>query len=201
MKMSNMSKEIKVGLIVLMAILLALYFFGKTASFRHRTYDLKTYFVYAGDLKTDAIVKLTGIEVGRVKSTKFIYDKNGTKVECILELDSSAKVRKDSIAYVGTTGFVGDAYVGMTPGTSEEFLKKNDVVASEDPMQMRLLMKKADQIAANLDTILAEVKSVVVDNRASMDNIILNVEATTKNFEEFSEDVKQHPWKLLFKGE
>ena len=198
MKLTN---EIKVGLVVLMAILIAVFFMGKTESFRHRTYDLKTYFVYAGDLKTDAIVKLTGIEVGRVKALNFVYDPKGTKVECVLEVDTRAKVRTDSIVYIGTTGFVGDAYVGITPGTSEEFVKAGSVVASEDPLQMRLLMKKADEIAANLDTILAEVKAVVVDNRESMDNIILNVEATTKNFEEFSEDVKQHPWKLLFKGE
>lgn len=198
MKMSN---EIKVGLVVLMAILIAVFFLGKTASFRHKTYDLKTYFVYAGDLKTDSLVKLSGIQVGRVKSIDFIYEEKGTKVECVLEIDANAKIRPDSLAYIGTQGFVGDAYIGITPGVENSFVKAGSVIASEDPLQMRLLMKKAEAIAQNLDDILANVKAVIVDNRESLDNIVLNIEATTKNFEEFSQDVKSHPWKLLFKGE
>ena len=66
---------------------------------------------------------------------------------------------------------------------------------------MRLFLKRADEIAESLDVILSELKSVVVDNRQALDNIVGNVEATTENFKEFSEDVKKHPWKLLFKGE
>jgi hypothetical protein len=64
---------------------------------------------------------------------------------------------------------------------------------------MRLLFKKADQIATNLDSIIADVKDVVSNNKQNMDNIILNLEATTENFKEFSEDVKKNPWKLLFR--
>ena len=47
MKVSN---EIKAGIVVASAIAIAFLFFGKTASFRQETYDLKTYFGYAGDL-------------------------------------------------------------------------------------------------------------------------------------------------------
>ncbi|MGB2662030.1 MAG: hypothetical protein WBD04_06575, partial [Candidatus Omnitrophota bacterium] len=68
-------------------------------------------------------------------------------------------------------------------------------------VQMRLLMKKADSIAESLDVTLGEIKGLVVDNRKNLDDIILNLEGTTENFKEFSEDVKKHPWKLLFKGE
>ncbi len=93
------------------------------------------------------------------------------------------------------------AFIGMTVGSSEEFCAPGDVIASEDPVQMRLLMKKADDIANNLDRILVEVKSLVVDNRKSIDNIVGNIESTTQNFKEFSDDVKQHPWKIMFKGE
>ncbi len=194
------TNEIKAGVVVLVAIAIGIFFFGKTANFKAKTYDIKTYFVYAGDLKTDAIVKLSGIEVGRVKDINFLYDPK-TTVECIIELDASAKVRKDTIAYIGTAGFVGDAFVGLTPGESAEFVQPGEAVASEDPIQMRLLMKKADQIASNLDNILAQVKEIVTDNKDNLDNIILNFEATSQNFKEFSDDVKKHPWKLLFKGE
>ncbi len=194
------SNEMKAGIVVIVAIVLSIFFFLRTSDFKATKYELKTYFVYAGDLKSDATVKLSGIEVGRVKKMKFIY-KPETKVECLLEIDGNAKVRTDSIAYIGTAGIVGDAFVGITPGKAEEFMKKGGTLASEDPIQMRLLWKKADEIATNLDSIIADVKDVVAENKENMSNIIVNLEDTTENFKEFSEDVKKNPWKLLFKGE
>ena len=196
--MRGITKEIKAGAVIVAAILFALLFFLKTTTVYTSTYELKTYFRFAGDIKDDAIVKLSGIEVGRVKDIKLVYDPE-TMVECVLEVDKGAKLRKDSIAYISTTGLVGDAFVGLTPGVSDEFIKHGATVASEDPIQMRLLMKKAENIADNLDKTLVAVKSIVVDNKQGFDNIVTNLEGTTKNFEEFSADLKKNPWKLLFK--
>ncbi len=198
MKIAN---EIKAGLVVLMAVGIGIFFFVETVSIRRETYDLKTGFTYAGDLKPNAVVKLSGIEVGRVKDIRFVYEEDSTRVECLLEIDSEARVRQDSIAYIGTAGFVGDAFIGLTPGTSPNFVSPGDTISSEDPVEMRVLMKKAENIASSLEEVLAEVKSLVVDNRPSVDNIVGNIEDVTQNFKEFSEDVKRHPWKLLFRSE
>ncbi|MBL7072231.1 MAG: MCE family protein [Candidatus Omnitrophica bacterium] len=194
------SKEIKAGIVVVVAVAGCVVFYAKTTNIRTRTYELKTSFTYAGNLKDNAIVKLSGINVGRLKQTSFVYDPK-TKVECILELDDKAKIRKDSIAYIGSSGLVGDVHIGITGGESKEFLKNHDVVDSEDPVETRLLMKKADSIASNLDKILLEVKNIITDNEQGINDIVKNIESTTENFKEFSEDLKKHPWKLLFKGD
>ena len=198
--MKQFTNEIKAGIVVVIAIIVCVMLFFRTSDIYTSTYDVKTYFRYAGDLQEDAAVKLSGIEVGRLKKIKIVYNPE-TMVECIFEVNSGAKLRTDSIAYIAASGFMGDAYIGLTPGTSSEFLKAGQTVPSEDPVQMRLLMKKADSIAESLDVTLAEVKNLVVENRQHLDNIVLNLEGTTENFKEFSEDVKKHPWKLLFKGE
>ena len=204
MKFSN---EIKAGSVILVAILVTAFFMLKTIHFADHPYELKTSFKYAGGLKVDVPVKLSGIAVGRVKAIKFIYEPE-TIVECTLMLDDGSKIRIDSIAYVESSGFMGDANVGLTAGKAREFLKPNDTITSEEPVQMRDLMKKADKIASNLDDTLLEVKSfatninsMVINNTDNVDAIVLNIEASTQNFKEFTEDVKQHPWKLLFKGE
>ena len=204
MKFSN---EIKAGSVILMAILVTLFFILKTIHFESHPYELKTSFKYAGGLKVDAPVKLSGIAVGRIKTIKFIYEPD-TIVECVFSLDDGTKVRTDAIAYVESSGFMGDANIGLTAGTSSDFLEPGATVTSEDPIQMRDLMKKADKIATDLDDTLLEVKSlvsnvngIVINNTENLDAIILNIEASTQNFKEFTEDVKQHPWKLLFKGE
>ncbi len=194
------NNEIKAGIVVAAAIAAGMLFFLKTGTNYTETYEVKTYFQYAGNLTADATVKLAGIEVGRLKEMKFVYTPE-TKVECILEIDGVARIREDSLAYIDTAGFVGDAYIGITAGESSEFLKAGTTLNSEDPVQMRLLMKKADDITKNLDSILVDIKSIVSDNKGNIDDIVVNLEATTENFKEFSEDVKKHPWKLMFKGE
>jgi phospholipid/cholesterol/gamma-HCH transport system substrate-binding protein len=204
MKITN---ELKTGAVVVAAILVGALFWVKTTNFSSKPYTLKTYFTFADGIKPDTIVKLSGIDVGRVTDIKFNYDSQ-TKVELTLLIDKMAKVHQDSIAYISSSGLVGDAYIGLTPGSSDKpFLTEGASVVSEDPMEMRKFMKKAETIADNLEKTLIEVKEltgslngVVKDNRSRIDNIALDLEKTSTNFKEFSEDLKQHPWKLLMKG-
>ena len=204
MKMTN---ELKTGIVVAAAVVVAVIFWAKTTDFSARPYKLKTYFNYAEGVKVDSIVKLSGIEVGRLEKITLDYTPE-TKVELVLTLNDKAKIREDAIAFISTSGLIGDAYIGLTPGSSDKpFLKGGATIMSEDPIEMRRLMKKADVIAENLDKTLVEVKrlaenvtGVVTDNRSRLDNIAVNLEETAVNFKEFSEDIKKHPWKLLIKG-
>ena len=198
--MRKFTNELKTGLVIIVAILIGLFFWLKTSNFRAQEYNLKTYFSHAEGIKENSIVALAGIEVGRVTDVNFVYKPDQTQVEIVLKLDTKAKVRDDSIAFIGTTGFIGDAYIGITPGNSKGFLKPGATIVSEDPIEMRKLFKKADQIAEKLDHVLGDVKTIVSDNKAKVNTIVDNLEATSENFKEFSDDIKQHPWKLLMKG-
>ena len=203
MKITN---EVKTGIIVVLAVVVAVVFWVKTTDFNSSPYHLKTTFNYAEGVKPDSIVKLSGIDVGRVEKIRFIYEPE-TKVELILALDKKAKVREDSIAFISTSGLIGDAYIGLTSGSPDKpFAKEGAILMSEDPVEMRKLMKKADVISENLDKTLVEVKKltenvtgVVSNNKARIDNIASNLEQTSANFKEFSEDIKRNPWKLLIK--
>src|SRR3989338_3128558 len=203
MKMTN---EVKTGIVVALALLVGVIFWVKTTDFSAQPYKIKTYFSYAEGIKQDSIVKLSGIEVGRVEKIGFNYSPD-TRIELVMALDKKARVREDSIAFISTSGMIGDAYVGLTAGSRDKpFVHEGAILLGEDPIEMRKLMKKADGIAENLDKTLIEVKKltenvtgVVADNRARIDNIAVNLDATALNFKEFSEDIKKHPWKLLVK--
>lgn len=203
MKITN---ELKTGLIVVAAIVVASIFWLKTTNFSSKPYRLKTQFNYAEGLKADSVVKLSGIEIGRVEDIKFIYNPD-TKVELTLLLDKAAKIHEDSVAYISSSGIVGDAFLGLTPGSPDKpFAKNGDIISSEDPVEMRKIMKQVDVIAGSLDKTLTEfrgltsnVNGVVEDNRAKIDSLLLNLEQTAVNFKEFSEDIKKNPWKLLSK--
>ncbi|MDD5173840.1 MAG: MlaD family protein [Candidatus Omnitrophota bacterium] len=203
MKVTN---ELKTGLIVVAAIAVAAIFWLKTTNFSDRPYRLKTQFNYAEGLKADSVVKLSGIEIGRIEDIRFIYSPE-TKVELVLLLDKDAKIHEDSIAYISSSGIVGDAFLGLTPGSPDKpFAKDGDTVSSEDPVEMRKIMRQVDTIAGSLDKTLEDfreltsnVNGVVKDNRTKIDSLLVNLEQTAVNFKEFSEDIKKNPWKLLSK--
>lgn len=194
------SNEMKTGIVVVAGIIVAVIFWAKTTDLSAKPYKVKTYFNYADGVKKDSIVKLSGIEVGRVESVNLVYTPE-TKIELLLSVDQKAKIREDAIAFISTSGMIGDAYIGIAQGSTEKpFIKDGGQIPSEDPVEMRKMMKKADMIADNLDKTLMEVKSLVADNKSKVDNIAANLETTSANFKEFSEDIKKHPWKLLMKG-
>ncbi len=205
--MKKFTNEIKIGLFVVLALCVGIFLWARTQNLAVDTYVLKTYFSYAGGIRENAVVALSGIEVGRVGKINFKYDPE-TKVEVVLSIKKGAMVHSDSVAYIGTSGFIGDAFIGLTPGTGDyPFAKDGDVIASEDPVQTRELMKRADDISRKLSDTLIDVKELahnlnitVEGNKDNIDNIVKNLEQTAINFNEFSEDIKQHPWKLLIKG-
>jgi phospholipid/cholesterol/gamma-HCH transport system substrate-binding protein len=170
-------------------------------------YRIKTYFNYAEGVKQDAIVKLAGIEVGRVEKIQFQYTPE-TKVEMVIALSDKARIHEDSIAYIATSGMIGDAYIGITSGSADKpSVIEGGIIAIEDPVEFRKIWKKADVIADNLDKMLIEIRDLaenangmVNNNKQRIDGIAVNLEQTSINFKDFSADIKQHPWKLLMKG-
>lgn len=203
MKISN---EAKTGILVILAIGAVILFYVKTTDFNVVTYKVKTFFNYADGIKQDSIVKLSGIEVGRVSGIRFQHIPE-TKVEVELTLNKEALLHEDSIAFIATSGMIGDAYIGITPGSAEKnVVRAGAVITSEDPMQLRKFWKKADMIADSLDDTLADLKSLtnnvnglVSDSKPRMDSIMMNIEQASVNFKDFSQDIKRHPWKLLIR--
>ena len=61
--------------------------------------------------------------------------------------------------------------------------------------------EEARRLKIPLATIAAQnSNAVVTDNKDKIDAIFENLEQTTANFKEFSEDIKRNPWKLMSKG-
>ncbi|MDO8579860.1 MAG: MlaD family protein [Candidatus Omnitrophota bacterium] len=103
--------------------------------------------------------------------------------------------------------------IGKEPPKFEELLAEGQVIAVElkeisQNINERLKVNKEsiDSIIANLDATLENMSSLTgeVDerlkvNETSVDSIVKHLEATSANLEEMSYDLKQNPWKLLYK--
>ena len=207
--MKKISNEVKTGVMIVVCLLILA---GLTArvgglSTFKKGYNLKVQFNYVSGIKKGAPVQLTGVEVGEVKDVQIDYTDEGTRVYLSAWLDRSAKVRENSKGYIATMGLMGEKYLELTSGSKDSpFLKEGSLIIGKEPLAMEEVIDKATVIADNLNEGISDLRKLtksvdltVVENRAKVDSIIKNMDETSKNFKEFSDDIKRNPWKLLVK--
>jgi len=205
----NVSNEMKVGVLIVVCIMITIGFLYKTGSldFKKEGYEVKALFKIVGGVQQSAPVRLAGVEIGQVTGIQLAYEK-GTKVEVTLWIREGAKLRQDSTAFITAMGLMGEKYIEVTAGSEDSpFLEPGGTITGEDPFEFDALAKKGENIADalsetldNINKLAISSNAVVGDNKDKIDAIFENLEATTQNFKEFSEDVKRNPWKLMSKG-
>ncbi len=208
--MGRRANDFKIGLLVVVALafLLALTFKVSKFSFTKTGYELKVAFINSSGIEKNAPVRLSGVEVGKVKNIQIVYGSGGTHVLLTLWLDESAKARRDSEAFVTTLGLMGEKYVELTAGSADSpFLKPNSTIIGREPFDTVKFIEKGEQIAENLDQAITNVRKlttgvneVIVVHREDLDKMLKNLVETSENMKAFSEDIKWHPWKLIRKS-
>ncbi|HEY0802335.1 MAG TPA: outer membrane lipid asymmetry maintenance protein MlaD [Steroidobacteraceae bacterium] len=87
-----------------------------------RSYTVDAQFDNIGTLKIDAPVKMAGVRVGRVEAIGL--DPSGGKAKVTLRIESRYdRIPLDSSAGIFISGLLGGAYISITPGGSEGFLR------------------------------------------------------------------------------
>ncbi len=103
-------------------------------------YALYAEFSKAGGLKAGAAVEIAGVEVGKVKNIRL--DKN---YQAMLELfiNSRVKIQEDAIASIKTKGLIGEKYVEISPGGSDNVLVNGGKIReTEAPIDLEEVISK-----------------------------------------------------------
>lgn len=207
MKMT-MTNEAKTGLLVLVcaAALGSLLLRVGNTTFFPKGYVLSTRFEFAGGVKKHAPVCLSGVEVGEVKDIRITYGEK-TFIEVDLWLEEGVQVRKDSKATIATLGLMGEKYVEIRSGASSETAAPGESIAGVDPVRFEDLLEMGTSVAGDISQMAKDISRVantvdgtVQENRPKIGRIFVNLEETSLNFKDFSQDIKFHPWKILAKG-
>src|SRR3989338_1080886 len=208
MKM-RMTNEAKTGLIVLVSIALLGTLIMRVGNFTFfkKGYTVRSEFHFTAGVKKHAPVRLSGVDVGEVRDIRLHYG-DDTLIEMVFWLNEGVKIRLDSKAYETTLGLMGEKYVEIKAGTAAAaYAKEGDLIPCEDPVRLEDLMamgmKLAEDVgktAKDVSRLVNRLDETVADNRPKLDRIFDNLEETSVNFRDFSEDIKWHPWKVLAKG-
>lgn len=102
---------------------------GRMELFGGKGYEVHAVFSNSGGLKTGSTVVIAGVEVGRVKQV--VLDDYEARVVITLPLD--VKLQDDAIASIKTKGLIGEKYIEITPGGSEELIKPGGLIRETEP--------------------------------------------------------------------
>jgi len=90
-------------------------------------YKLEAHFDNIGSLKVKSPVTMAGVRIGRVSQIGFDYKNYQALV--ILNIDGRYKtIPKDTGASILTAGLLGEQYIGLDPGGSDQYLKDGDKI-------------------------------------------------------------------------
>lgn len=126
-----MGKNIIETLVGFTVILVALFFlaysyFGSDEGKKYDGYKYSINFDRVDGLAVGSDVKISGLKVGRVVDAKIDNKTYQAKVD--IEVDKSIKVPDDSSAEIISAGLLGDKYIAVVPGGSENNLKDGDFI-------------------------------------------------------------------------
>jgi phospholipid/cholesterol/gamma-HCH transport system substrate-binding protein len=110
-----MSRETKIGLFTVLAIVVAIWGFKflKGQNLLSRSNNFVVIYNDVDNLPISSPVLISGLQVGVVKDM-YINPKNPQQIAVILDVSKSVKVPKDAIALLQTTSFLGNKAISLS---------------------------------------------------------------------------------------
>lgn len=205
-----MSATAKIGLFLLIALIILGVFIIKidqlSFSSREQT-RFRAGFASAAGIDKKAPVRIAGVRVGTVADIRL---ENGMAI-LDLALDPEVQLHEGASASVVNMGILGDKYVEISPGPSSGApLPAGSLLSGEVPPSIDDVLKIATDIGGDVKEVTAALRqsiggdqgavkiSEIVDNIRELTGTLkvlieenqANVNATTENFREFSQTLR-----------
>jgi len=140
--MNKMNIETGVGIFLIAGLLCLGYLstrLGDVDILGTEQYKVQAKFASVSGLREGAAVEVAGVPIGKV--AKIHLDDYEAMVE--LKIDPEIKLQDDSIASIRTQGIIGDKYVKIKIGGSDEYIEKGgEILETESAIELEELVSK-----------------------------------------------------------
>ena len=153
--------ELKIGIVAAASIGLAVMFViavGGQGGFSWEQYTLVTKFADVKGLKSGAVVRVAGVEVGKVDEVTLV----GSEVEVRLKVneENKSRITSESRASIGSLSLLGEPVIDVSPSTTGTPLKDGDFLpAGRAPGPRADLAEGATQSLQQVTGILQDIRS------------------------------------------
>jgi phospholipid/cholesterol/gamma-HCH transport system substrate-binding protein len=143
--MNSAKLELTVGIFMLIGIICLGYLsikLGKMELIGGNNYRITARFDSVSGLKPGARVELAGVEIGTVERIGLSND-SSDQAEVTMKIKDTIKIADDVIASVRTSGIIGDKFIKLKPGGSDQMLKNGSKIReTESAIDIEELVSK-----------------------------------------------------------
>jgi phospholipid/cholesterol/gamma-HCH transport system substrate-binding protein len=146
-----------------------------------------------------------------------------------LWIKENTMIPSDSVVTVNQLGMMGEKYIEITPGEdTKNFFKTDEIIIGKDPIAQEAISTRVMEVSNKLENAIGGVDRLINDGKnvesigetlenlssltGSLDEIILEVkegegnigkllydERVYDNLHGLTADLKENPWKLLYR--
>jgi len=142
--MKKYSIETSVGIFVFIGMLCVTYLavrLGKMELIGNNYYSLYARFSSVSGLKAGAYIEMAGVQIGQVDSVFLDQEEQVAVVK--MKIQKEIILTDDVIASVKTSGLIGDKYIEVFAGGSDNVLKAGDLITeTESPVDLEELISE-----------------------------------------------------------
>ncbi len=199
--MKKSSNEFKVGIFFIICMLGLMVITLKTnkVKFKKGGYNIYVVFKDIAGLEKESPVLLNGLEVGKVDDIEVVYAPEATEIKLKVWLKEGVEIRESPTVSIKALGLMGDKSLQITSLEGTRFIKPDVTLEGEPYVDMDALMDNVNQLTNEVKVLTTNLNATVGANQNEISAMVKNLESASKNLDEFSADIKSHPWKLLFK--
>lgn len=158
--------ELKIGILAVAAVVLAamlIFAVGGQGGFAWQRYELKARFPNVQGLKSGAVVRVAGVDVGQVTAVEFA----GSDVQVTLGInkENQGRITDQSRASIGSLSLLGEPIIDVTPSTTGTPLKDGESI------QTAKTAGQIGDVAAGATATLDEVTGLLREIRAGKGSV------------------------------
>jgi len=186
------------------------------------SYVIIVKFDFAEGLRSSSPVRFCGVDVGEVKKVLIKEEEGKSKVYVLVKVEKGVKIPKNSYFFINSLSLFGEKYLEIDP--SEEaasYINEGDIIEGISPIPLSGLFAtfnktmteiaefvkegkiktSFENILGNIEDISLDIKGLVKDMKNKQGTIgrLFYDDSLYQTTEEFLADLKEHPWKLLYK--
>ena len=164
---------------------------------------LKSYFPDASGLTAGSPVRLSGVDIGNVKTIRVVPDRPQDPVEVVMKVNTKYLffLRKDSITLLSTAGVLGATYINIDSSQAKGAeAQDGDVLPSKEVAGYEEVMRAGQSSLQNMDALLKRMDRIVAfveSGQGSIGKLIYDpqlynrVNATVAEFQGLVNDITQ----------
>ncbi|WP_127714972.1 MlaD family protein [Halobacteriovorax sp. HLS] len=152
--------EFKIGLMAIATMGMVVYMSLKITSNQSGFGEYVTYRTIVNDASgifPKTPIKVAGINAGRIKKIEL----QGNQALITFEVLNTIKIVKDSMLKIKTVGFLGDKYLEISIGLSQDLLSDNGFILSQEGAGVEKLVKDAGDVLEDVKVMMKSLRSSI----------------------------------------